>query len=122
MGLDATFYRAGDRPLGSRREICEVLGRFFPGVEFGWAPSGAEKLEAMRSRGIELPGAIREHFTGQPAEFEGLWAGPGWSVEFYFGEAERIEIFHAVLRGDTTKASPVFQQIQSEVGWSISHP
>jgi hypothetical protein len=48
MGLDATFYQADDRPLGSRDEVREILRRYFPDAEFGWAASGAEKLERFR--------------------------------------------------------------------------
>lgn len=71
MGLSATLSRIDGRPLGHRDDLVRIFERYFPGIGFGWTPSGAEKLAIARSHGVEYPPVLREHFEKAPAVFEG---------------------------------------------------
>jgi hypothetical protein len=122
MGVDGTIFRADGAPLGDRETVVKILRRHFDGVEFGWAPSGADKLAAMKSQGIEPPEVLEEHLLGQPAKYEGVYDGRGWSAQFLFGNADGIEKLDVVIRGETNLATEVIEELVSKTGWSVSHP
>jgi hypothetical protein len=90
IGVDCTIFRADGASLGDRETVVKILRRHFDGAEFGWTPSGVDKLAAMKSQGIEPPEILREHFLSQPAMYEGVYDGSGWSVQFLFGNADPI--------------------------------
>lgn len=122
MGLDSTIFRTDGAPLGDRETVVRILRRHFDGAEFGWTASGVDKLAAMKSQGIEPPEILREHLVGQPAKYEGVYDGPGWSAQFFFGDADPIETLDVVLRGETILVTQVIEELVSETGWSVSHP
>jgi hypothetical protein len=122
MALEGTIFRADGAPLGDRETVVETLRRHFDGAEFGWTSSGVDKLAAMKSQGIEPPEVLREHLLGQPAKYEGVYDGPEWSAQFFFGNADPIEKLDVVLRGKTNLAIEVIEDFVSKTGWSISQP
>jgi hypothetical protein len=122
MGLDCTIFRADGAPLGDRETVVKILRRHFHSVEFGWTPSGVDKLAAMKSQGIEPPEILREHLSGQPPKYEGVYDGPGWSAQFLFGHGDPIKKLEVVLRGETNLATEVIEELVSKTGWSVSRP
>lgn len=120
MGLDATLSRIDGRPLGRREDLVGIFEQYFPGIEFGWTPSGRERLAIAQSRGVEYPPTLREHFEKQPAVFEGVWDGPDgwmrlrWDVE---GDGE----IGLEFVGEWSRSDRVWAEVLPRYGWQIEY-
>jgi hypothetical protein len=121
MGLDATLSRIDGRPLGHRDYLVRIFERHFRGIEFGWTPSGPERLATARSRGVEYPPAVREYYETAPSQFEGLWEGPdGWLQLYWDGEVGATHL-NLEFRGEWNQSDTIWSEILPQYGWQIEY-
>lgn len=121
MAMEATLSRVDKRPLGDRDGIVKVFQQHFAGINFGWTPSGSEKIEAAHRQGIEFPQFLKEQLEKRPAIFEGDWSGPNCSLQlFWSGEASATEI-NLEFRGDWGALDPFWTELVQKQGWQITY-
>lgn len=121
MGLDGTIKRYDGKPLGSIATVQRVLRAAFPGIELGRLPSGAEKIQAAKEKGIEFPDVIRQHLESAPAQYGGDYEGPEFSAQFILGADEVVQQVDIVLYGTTTAVEPMLEFLEREYGWITTH-
>lgn len=122
MGLDGTIKRLDGKPLGPIAEVQQVLATAFPDIELGRLPSGAEKIQAAKEKGIEFPDVIRLHLESAPAQYGGEYEGPEFSAQLYFGPDDIVQQINIVLYGNTTAYDPIAEFLERESGWITTHP
>jgi hypothetical protein len=69
-GVGSDTFQDRRTPNRSPRRLSVHLRAALSKIEFGWTPSGPERLAIARSRGVEYPPEVREHFETAPAKFE----------------------------------------------------
>lgn len=122
MGLDATIKRADGKPLGTVAEVEKILAVAFPGVVFDRLPSGAEKIQAAKQKGIEFPEILRKHFEAAPAQHGAEFNGPDFSAQFSLGPSDVVQEIDVTLRGKTTASERNLAVLEKRFGWITTYP
>ncbi len=120
MSWDITIKRGDGLPLGTPQQVCDQIARAFPGVQFYREPSGSEKLASLPA-GVELPDVIRKHWDESPAQLQGDFNGPKYSLRFYLGVegADMLPTVAIEARGGSRPAMPMMEALTLATGWII---
>ena len=105
--------------LGSVTHVQDLLKTAIPEIELFQDASGDEKIAAMELSGMEVPDVIREMWAGKKGSYQGLYAGPEFTVEFHFdGDEDAVRSVSLDVRGGGNP-TPVINRISSIPGWQI---
>lgn len=116
MPWDVTIRRPDGEPLGDVDAVCERIAEAVPDVQFYREPSGAERIAAVRARGIEFPEIVRQRLESEPARVRAAFEGGGLSVLLYGFEARPLVALHAEVRGEGNPV-PLLAALCRPSGW-----
>ena len=111
-----TLRRAGAQPLGSFEHVQTLLRRLFPGVQFGWTPSGPERIRVSEERGWPLTRELRQRLEKFRSELEGVIDGNGYRVRFGLGCEEPVACLQVTPLGDTAELARGLAALESAAG------
>ena len=118
MPWDLTIMRADRSPLGDIPSVRQAVEAALPGVEFYREPSGAEKIAAAGSLGIEFPEVLRRHLENSPAKTQADYESQGFSIRLYLGAGPGVERIDAEVRGSGDPL-PALHHLAMVTGWVI---
>jgi hypothetical protein len=101
--------------------LVHIFDQYFPGIAFGWTPSGPEKIVIAKSRGCEFPPVLREHFEKSPAEFEGHWDGPDGVMKLHWNGEAGATALHLEFWGDWEQSDALWVEVLPTHGWQIEY-
>lgn len=123
MSYSVSIRRADRSPLGDLETVERAISAAFPGVQFYGEPSGAEKIEVMRARGVEFPDVLRQFLEQEPAtrqgDFDSDFANGGFFVRFFLGANAEVHTLLVELRGETERAGPFLELLSTQTGWVV---
>ena len=114
-----TYYAVSfrdNRALGTFDGLQSLIQSQFPNAAFAWTPSGPEKLQFAKERGIELPASIKEVLQSLPSLLEGVAKGEGWSIMFGLGNAEPVVELIVVPQGNGESMWHGIEFIENKLG------
>ena len=109
----------GGESLGRVDEVQATLRAAVPGIVFGRAPGGAEKIAAMQAQGVEIPDVIRAHWLASTGAHLGHFEGNDVTIEFDLGEDEsKVAAILVEVRG-SGDPMPVVRRLTEIDGWAV---
>jgi hypothetical protein len=106
-------------PLGTLEQVQAKLRAAVPEIELFQDASGAEKIAAMESQGIQIPDVIREHWFRSNGAYQGLVKDKGYTIEFHLGHDQTtVSSIGINVRGNGNPM-PTLQLLMKIDGWKI---
>ncbi len=75
-----------------------------PETQFYREPSGLEKIEAAKAKGVEFPAAVRSFFEQLPSRTKAYFQADDLTIDFYGFDSEPLLRLHAEIRGSGNPA------------------
>ena len=100
MPWEVMIQRADGQALGDKESVIGAMQAAIPGLEFGFEPSGLEKIAKARAAGIEFPECLRTFFQTQPARTVAAGTLDGCSVNFYGFDEVTLLTVSLEIRGN----------------------
>lgn len=107
------------RPLGTLQQVQAKLRAAVPEIELFQDASGAEKIAAMESQGIQIPDVIREQWFRSDGAYQGLMDGEGYSIEFHLGRDQTTVPSVGIYVRGNGNPMPTLQRLMKIDGWKI---
>lgn len=105
--------------LGTVEHVQGKLRAAVPGIELGRDASGAEKLAAMESQGLDVPDVIRGHSLRSKGAYLGLIEEDRVTIEVSLGDDEAEVVAVGLSIRGSGDPMPVIQRLMRIEGWKV---
>jgi hypothetical protein len=104
--------------LGPIGDVHLQLSTALPGIEFYNEPGGAEKLDMMLRKGIDIPDSLKTILATANSSSRGVYDGEDYRFEFSFGNQPLVDHAFLDVRGGGNPM-PALARVIGATGWAI---
>jgi hypothetical protein len=121
MEFQGVIRSSSQMTLGTIESVEKTLVALLPGILFEWTSSGAEKLTALESKGVELSPLVRKVFEAQQSNRCGSWSNESNEVTVNLRTGGEVDCIWLTISGNNRSGNKLLETFRG-IGWSPESP
>lgn len=121
MEFQGVIRSSSQLALGTFESVEATLRSLLPGISFEWTSSGAEKLTALESRGVEISPLVRKVLEAQESNRCGSWSNNSNEVSVNLGTGGQVDCIWLTISGNDRSGQKLLEVFRG-IGWSPQSP